>query len=301
MPERMHEDQFELDEALVRSLVAHQFPQWADLPLAEVAAASTVNAIYRLGNGLAVRLPIRPGQAGQFERDRRWLPRFAPHLPLAIPEPVAAGEPTEAYPSEWAIYRWLPGRPATEASLEDPGAAADALAAFIRALQAIDASDGPGPSAANYQRGAPLAPRDQSARRGLVALEGLIDVDAATEVWEAALSAPAWEGGPVWIHGDLMPGNLLVQDGRLHAVIDFGALGVGDPACDTIPAWTLLPTEVRGRFRDALGVDEATWTRGRGWALWIALVGLPYYRDSNPGFTRVLHRIVEAVIHDPVR
>ena len=301
LPDRMHDDQFEIDAPLVRVLVDAQFPRWSSLPLAPVTAASTVNAIYRLGDELAVRLPLRPGQADQFERDRRWLPYLAPHLPLRIPEPVAAGEATEAYPSEWAVYRWLPGRPATDVAPNDPAAAADALAAFIRALHAIDASEGPGPSAANYQRGAPLAPRDASARQGLAALAGEIDVEAATAVWEAALAAPEWDRAPVWLHGDLMPGNLLVDEGRLSAVIDFGALGVGDPACDMIPAWVFLPAAVRGRFRDAVRADEATWTRGRGWALWIVLVGLPYYRDTNPGFVRVLRRTLDAVLGDPDR
>jgi len=300
-PARMHDDQFDIDEHLVRTLVDSQFPEWAGFPLTHVDAPSTVNAIYRLGDDLSVRLPIRPGQTAQFEKDRRWLPRLGPRLPLAIPEPLAAGQPTEGYPSEWAVYRWLPGEPATHASLDNPAEAADALAAFVLAIQAIDTTDGPTPGPANYSRGAPLAPRDASARTNLEALRGVIDVEAATAVWEDALAAPEWDVAPVWFHGDLMPGNVLVDGGRLSAVIDFGAAGVGDPACDTIAAWTFLPAEVRPRFRAALGVDDATWRRGRGWALWIALVGLPYYRDTNPGFAAVLQRTLDTVLADEDR
>ncbi len=298
---RMHEDEFEIDDAIVAGLVATQFPQWAHLPLRRYDSAGTVNAIYRLGEGLAVRLPLQPGKAAQFERDRRWLPFLRPRLSLAIPEPLAAGEPTEAYPSEWAVYRWLPGEPVTNAPVEDPLALALDLAEFILALQSLDAADGPPPSADNYRRGAPLAPRDASARAGIEALHGVIDADAATEVWEQALAAPEWDGPTTWLHGDLMPGNLLVRDGHLSAVIDFGSLGVGDLACDMIPAWLSLPSSVRGEFRAALGVDDATWRRGRGWALWVCLVGLPYYEETNPAFWRVLRRGIDAVLADPER
>jgi aminoglycoside phosphotransferase (APT) family kinase protein len=184
------------------------------------------------------------------------------------------------------------------ATFSDRRAAAVALAEFVVALQSLDASDGPRPGMENYQRGAPLAPRDPVAHRCLEQLRGVIDTDAATAVWETALAAPEWDGPPTWFHGDLMPGNLLVQDGRLSAVIDFGALGVGDPACDSIPAWLSLPAEVRPVYRAALGVDDATWARGRGWALWIGLVGLPYYRETNPGFAGILRRGIDAVLAD---
>lgn len=295
---RMHEDEFEIDGPLVEGLIASQLPEWAHLPLVRFDSAGTVNAIYRLGDDLSVRLPLRPGQAAQIERDRRWLPHLAPRLPVAIPEPLAVGAATEAYPSEWAVYRWLPGEPLTDAAVRDPRSLALDLAAFVLALQSLDASDGPPPGADNYRRGAPLGPGDASARAGLDALRGSIDTGRATQVWEAALAAPEWDGPPTWLHGDLMPGNLLVQDGRLSAVIDFGALGVGDPACDMIPAWLALPASVRGDYRAALGVDDATWTRGRGWALWVALVGLPYYRDTNPAFVRILQRGIDAVLAD---
>jgi len=295
---RMHEDRFEITDSLVAELVATQFPECAELPLTRYDSAGTVNAIYRIGEILAVRLPLRPGQTAQFERDRRWLPFLRPSLPLSIPQPLGIGQPTEAYPSEWAVYRWLPGEPLTTAPVVDNVALARDLAGFIVALQALDPTDGPAPGAENYRRGAPLAQRDTSAREGIEALRGVIDRDVATEVWERALAAPEWDGPPTWFHGDLMPGNLLIEDGRLSAVIDFGSLGVGDPACDIIPAWLSLPASVRDDFRAALNVDPATWTRGRGWALWVCLVVLPYYRDTNPAFAGVLQRGIREVLAD---
>lgn len=294
----MHEDELPIDDALVARLIASQFPAWAHLPLRRFDSAGTVNAIYRLGEEMAVRLPLRRGQTVPLEKDRRWLPILAPRLPLAVPEPLAEGRPDEGYPSQWAVYRWLPGDPVSEVRLTDPARVADDLAGFVLALQAVDPSGGPVAGAENYHRGAPLAARDASARRGLEALDGIVDTGAARAAWEDALAAPEWDRAPVWLHGDLMPGNLLVHEGRLSAVIDWGALAVGDPACDTIPAWAVLPAEVRGRFRDALGVDDATWRRGRGWALWIALVGLPYYRDTNPRFMAILQRTLDAVLAD---
>lgn len=297
----MHEDQLPIDDALAARLVATQFPRWAHLPLVRQPPESTVNTIYRLGEEFALRLPMRPGQEAQFEKDLRWLPVLRPHLPLAIPEPLEVGQATEDYPSGWAVYRWLPGAPATSAAVRDPVEAAEALAAFVLALQRVDPSGGPGPGPQNYGRGAPLASRDESARRGIEALRGEIDADAATATWEAALTASGWEGLPTWLHGDLMPGNLLILEGQLSAVIDFGALGVGDPAADMMAAWTFLPTEARRRYRDALGVDDAMWTRGRGWALWVGLVGLPYYRETNPAFADVVRRTIHAVLSDDDR
>lgn len=297
-PTRMHDDQFDIDDTLVARLVSSQFPRWAHLPLRRVDAASTVNAIFRLGEELAVRLPIRPGQAVQFEKDRRWLPRLAPRLPLAIPEPLEAGQPTEEYPSEWAIYRWLPGQPASLVAPDDPCDAARRLAEFVLALRSLDTTGAPRPSSENYQRGGSLRPRDPVARRNIAALEGTVDTARMTAVWEAALAAPEWDRAPVWVHGDLMPGNLLVHEGRLSAVIDFGALVAGDPAGDVVPAWGAL-AGVRDEFRAALDMDHATWARGRGRALWPVITGLPYYRDTNPGFVAVLEQILEAILSDP--
>ncbi|MCA2224197.1 aminoglycoside phosphotransferase family protein [Nonomuraea aurantiaca] len=262
-----------IDAALVGRLLAAQFPQWAELPVSPIKVSGMDNATFRLGADMSVRLPRYPRWVGQVEREHRWLPRLAPHLPLPISEPLAKGAPGEGYPFPWSVYRWLPGETVIIERLADPVRTARELAGFVAALQKIDATGGPGPEWSNAFRGVPMGDeRDSVAvearvRPKIEALRGLIDVGAVTAVWEAALSAPAWDGPPVWIHGDLAPGNLLAVDGRLSAVIDFGTLAVGDPACDLVPAWTFLSAEARGAFRAALDVDDATWARGRGWGL----------------------------------
>ncbi len=277
---KMHADEVDTDIALVRRLLTSQFPRWAGLPLEPVKSAGTDNAIYRLGDGMAVRQPRIGWATGQVEKEHLWLPRLAPHLPLRIPVPLAMGSPGEGYPWHWSVYRWLGGENASMGRIADPCVAATALARFILALQRIDTTGGP-PTG----RGLPLAMRDDSTREAIAALRGVLDdgvLAAAMEVWEEALAAPEWDRAPVWVHGDLLPGNLLVTGGHLSAVIDFGGLGVGDPACDLMIAWGLFTGESRDLFRATLGVDEATWARGRGHALSQALIFIPYYLETNP-------------------
>ncbi len=240
------------------------------------------NAIYRLGEDMAVRLPRIPGATGQVDKEHQWLPRFAPLLPLSIPVPLAKGTPGEGYPWHWSVYRWLEGENATVERIANPRQLATELARFIAALQEIDPSGGPPPGQHNSFRGVPLVMRDAPTRAAIASLHGTLDADAATAAWEAALQAPAWHGPPVWIHGDITPVNLLAVQGRLSAVINFGFLGVGDPACDLIVAWNLLSAETHDVFRAALLVDDATWARGRGWALSVGLIALPYYQSTNP-------------------
>lgn len=301
-PRQMHADEVATDAALVRRLLAQQFPWWADRAIERVASAGTDNAIYRVGEDLAVRLPRRPSATAQAEKEDRWLPRLAPHLPLAIPEPIALGQPGEGCPWTWAVCRWLPGRSALVAAFAEPERAALTLAGFVRALQRIDTTGGPPPGPQNFRRGEPLANRDAAVRKSLAALlpDDRIDILAVTAAWEFALAAPAWAGEPVWLHGDLAPGNLLVHEGELHAVIDFGCLGVGDPACDLMAAWSVFDPDAREVFRAALDADEATWTRGRGWAL-TCVSALPYYRDTNPVIVATARRTIEAVLADGSR
>jgi Predicted aminoglycoside phosphotransferase len=274
---KMHDDELETDASLVGRLLAAQFPHWADLPIEPVQSSGTDNAIYRLGDDMAVRLPRIHWATGQPELEHEWLPRLAPHLSLAIPVPLAQGAPGEGYPWQWSIHRWLGGETATLERIADPDSFAEELAEFVTALQRIDAKDGP-PAG----RGVPLAMRDAPTRAAIEELHGMVDTDAMTAMWDAALRIPEWNGPDVWIHGDLAPGNLLVVDGRLSAVIDFGCLGVGDPACDAIVAWNLLTAETRNAYRAALRVDDDTWDRGRGWALSVALIQLPYYDSRSP-------------------
>jgi aminoglycoside phosphotransferase (APT) family kinase protein len=296
--EKMHANEVDTDVSLVSRLLAAQFPHWANLPIEPVDSAGTDNAIYRLGEDMAVRLPRIHWATGQVEKEQRWLPKLAPLLPLAIPVPLAKGVPAQGYPWEWSVYRWLEGETATIERITDLGQAATDLAQFIAALQRIDSTDGPLPGEHNSYRGAPLATRDAETRAAVASLHNLIDVGAVGAVWEAALEAPAWHGSPVWLHGDLLSGNLLAVQGRLSAVIDFGCLGVGDPACDVMVAWTYLSAGARDAFRAALPVDDATWARSRGWALSLGLIALPYYRSTNPVLAGIARNTIDEVLAD---
>jgi aminoglycoside phosphotransferase (APT) family kinase protein len=275
---RMHADEVVLDVGLVRRLLAGQFPHWTDLPLRPVRSSGTDNALYRLGDDLVVRLPRIGWAVTDVEAEQRRLRFLAPRLPLPIPEPLAAGEPGAGYPWPWSVYRWLPGEEARADRLADPVGTAESLAAFVAALHGVEVVEPP----SGGGRGGPLAGRDAATRAAIAALDGEIDTGAVTAAWEEALAAPAWDGPPVWVHGDLAPGNLLLRDGRLSAVLDFGALNAGDPAVDLLVAWNLFSGGSRDRYRAALGVDDATWARGRGWALSVGLIVLPYYRGTNP-------------------
>ena len=297
---KMHADEVDIDATLVARLLAGQFPEWSDLPLEPVRSAGTDNAIYRLGDEMAVRLPLIPGATGSLDKEHRWLPRLKPLLPLAIPVPLAKGTPAEGYPWHWSVYRWLDGETATTERISDRVEAAVDLARFVAALRRIDPTGGPPPGGHNSWRGGPLEERDEETRDAIVALHGLIDADAATAAWDEALRIPAWSGPLVWFHGDLLATNVLAVHGRLSAVIDFGCLGIGDPACDVMAAWTLLSAETRDVFRAALAVDDATWARGRGWALSFGLIALPYYLESNPVLAGIARRAIDEVLieHD---
>jgi aminoglycoside phosphotransferase (APT) family kinase protein len=293
----MHEDELETDATLVRRLLAAQFPHWACLPIEPVHSSGTVNALYRLGDALVARLPRAEWGAGGIATDSTWLPRLAPLLPVEIPVPLATGRPGEGYPWAWGIYPWLEGEhPSADGDVDAMALAAD-LAGLLEALRRIDLPEGP-PS----RRGAPLGEvQDEQARDALRRLDGVIDVAAATAAWDAALAAPAWTGPAVWVHGDLLPGNLLVRDGRLAGVLDWGGVGVGDPACDLVAAWGALAAQARETFRQRLGVDDATWARGRGWALSIGLIALPYYEETNPMFAATARLLIREVLADHAR
>lgn len=295
----MHADEVPTDVALVRRLLAAQFPQWAALPVVSFPSSGTVNAVYRLGDDMAVRLPRIEGGVGDLAKERRWLPRLAPHLPVPIPAVLGAGTPAEGYPWPWSVHRWLDGAHPEAGQLTRPALMAADLAGFVRALRRIDPADGP-----PAHRGGTLSEQDDETRDALGrlrALGGVIDTEAATAAWEVSLRAPWWDGPPVWIHSDLMPGNLLLDSagsGRLGGVIDFGTVGVGEPASDLIPAWNLLPAGVRDGFRAALAADDATWARGRGWALSMALIQLPYYLHTNPVLATNARHVITEVLTD---
>jgi aminoglycoside phosphotransferase (APT) family kinase protein len=264
-----------IDIPLVRRLVAAQFPQWASLAVAPVESAGW-NTILRLGSDLAARLPRRRISAEHVSKEHQWLPVLAPHLPLAIAVPLGHGVPGEGYPWHWTVCPWLTGEIAALTPVADLGQAATSLARFIAALQVIDPAGG----SVHEFRGVSLAAHDHNTRAAAAVLQDSLDAGPVLAVWEAALAAPAWTGQPVWVHGDLHPANLLVKDHELSAVIDFGLLGVGDPACDLMVAWTYLSADSRDAFRRALAVDDATWSRGRGWALHVGLRAAAYSADN---------------------
>ena len=296
----MPADKVNIDVSLVRRLIAAQFPQWADLPITPAVPQGWDNRTFHLGEEMSVRLPSAEGYTAQVDKEHRWLPKLAPLLPLPIPAPLAKGAPGEGYPWHWSVYRWLEGETATIERISHLGELATTLAAFLAALQRIDPAGGPRPGPHNFFRGGPLTTYDRETRDAIATLDGEIDGNAATAVWEAALAA-SWHGAPVWLHGDVAAGNLLVSDGRLSAVIDFGSSGVGDPACDVTIAWTLLSGESREAFRAALPVDAATWVRGRGWALWKALITLAEYRDTNPAKVGEARPVIDAVLAEHKR
>jgi aminoglycoside phosphotransferase (APT) family kinase protein len=274
----MHPDEINVDAALVRRLLDSQMPSLTGLPLEVVEPWGTNNAIWRLGDELVVRLPRIGWAAAQVRRDAEWLPRLAPHLSVAVPEPVAIGAPGCGYPYEWAVHRWLPGGGAAPELIDDPHEFAADLAAVIRQLWAVPTVGAP----AARNRARPSLEYDAATRAAIDAARHLIDVDAAIAVWEDALAAPPHAGPPVWVHGDL-EGNCLVDEGRLCGLVDWGSACVGDPAVDVQVAWSpLFTTDSRRVLFDALEVDDATIARSRGAAVHQACAAVPYYLDSYP-------------------
>ena len=262
-----------VDVETVRQLVEEQFPQWSELLIAPVRDPGWDNFTFHLGDEMVVRLPSAAEYALAVEKEHRWLPELAARLPVPIPVPLGMGQPGAGYPFLWSIFSWLPGAAAERSSLTDPVGIAEDLADFLGALRSLDAAGGPQPGIHNWFRGASLRTYDASARRALAKLHGHLDVALAGAAWDDALAA-RWDGVDMWFHGDLAPGNLLLDSGGLTAVIDFGTCGVGDPSCDLAIAWTLLTLDGRQILRDRLAIDASTWARGRGWALWKSLLQL---------------------------
>lgn len=282
---------------LVQALVAAQFPHWAHLPVQPVGRNGWDNRSFRLGDNMLVRMPTAGHYAGQVAKEQRWLPLLAPSLPLPISQPLAQGAPGFGYPWPWSIYVWRNGAPASFENLPDmKGFAAD-LAAFLMALQAADASAGPAAGAHSFHRGGNLAVYDSQTRDAITALGTTIDGAAALRLWQAAL-ANRWEPAPVWVHGDIAPGNLLVSDGRLAAVIDFGCCAVGDPACDLSIGWTFFDAPTRRAFLAALDLGDATIVRAAGWALWKALITLASMPGANPDGRDQAVGVVAAILND---
>ncbi len=293
-------DTLVIDAALAQRLVATQFPQWAHVPVKPVDVGGWDNRTFRLGDTMSIRLPSAQCYADKVHKEQTWLPRLAPQLSIAIPQPIAVGKPSAEYPWHWSIYRWLEGTSANllpDARLNLPLIAQD-LAQFLYELHAIDATDVPlvgGPH--NFYRGDSTKVYDTQTREALTQLEGVIDTHAATDLWNKAISSE-WHKKPVWIHGDLSAGNILIDNGRLAAVIDFGGMGIGDPACDLVIAWTFLHGESREVFKSLVPLDPDTWTRARGWALWKALITLTPLKDKTSTEALKQKLIIAAVLSD---
>ncbi len=285
----------DVDEALVRALLEDQHPDLAACDLSEPLFGWD-NVMFRLGEELLVRLPRRAQAAELIEHEHRWLQVLAPLLPLPIPTPLRVGRAACGFPWSWSVCPWLPGARAATHPPSDMQSAARALGEFLRALHHTAPSDAP----VNPHRGVPLAARSERLHTHVAQLGTGIDGAAVMALWERAVGAPAWSGLPVWLHGDLHPANVLVDGGRVSAVIDFGDITAGDPATDLSVAWMLLPAECRDTLRDAAGdVDDATWTRARGWALALAVAILSSSAD-NAVMDGVARRTLDAVQRDEV-
>lgn len=286
-----------IDENLVQRLVAIQFPQWKHLTIKSVANQGWDNRTFHLGNEMLIRLPSDNDYANQVEKEHYWLPKLRPFLPLAIPEPLALGEPTDEYSWKWSIYRFIPGESAATAKITSLSDCACVLAEFLIALHQIDTTGGPLSGFHSFYRGGSLSVYDAETKKAIAILQKKIDTESVFDIWENALRT-TWNKPPVWVHGDISAGNLLLQNGRLNAIIDFGQLSVGDPACDLVIAWTLFKDKSRDVFQDKLSLDKDTWDRGRAWALWKALITASGLTNPNNVEAARCMQIINEVIAD---
>jgi aminoglycoside phosphotransferase (APT) family kinase protein len=289
---QMHEDEVLVDDGTVRALLRDQFPNWAERPLLGIADSGTDNAIYRLGDDLGIRLPRIQWAKAQIEKECQWLPRLAADLPTPVPVPLAEGHPGHGYPFPWLVYPWLEGTSLDRAAVDNWDVVAEGVAEFVLALEQVSPVGGPPPT----RRGTAMAPYDEAVQWGIRQLDGVIDMDRARHVWQSALEAGDWTGDPVWVHGDLLPGNILIGDDRLSGIIDWSGAGVGDPACEAMLAWS-LPPDARRLYRRTLKLDDATWARARGWVVEQTVFYIPYYAKSLPlAVDQATRRLNEALL-----
>ncbi len=287
---RMHPDEILITKDLVKQLIKEQFPQWADLSIDPVNSTGTDNAIFRLGKDMAIRLPRTPSAARNINKEYEWLPRLALYSPLKIPIAIALGSPVNEYLYPWYVYHWIEGVNATQMHI-DLSKAAFSLGNFVLNLQKTDTINAP-----LSQRDGPLSAFDEEVQDALHLLDGMIDVAAAAKAWKKALDISTYAGTPLWIHADLHPSNMIVNNNEISAIIDFGMAGIGDPACDLMPAWTILSAESRTIFREIVNADDETWERGKGYALSFGLIALPYYKNTNPVLANIALRTINEVL-----
>jgi len=291
----MHANEFKISSILVKNLLLQQFPQWVDLDLVALKPEGTDNVMYKLGGDKVVRLPRIEIAVPSLEKEILWLPKLASKLPIPVPKLIGVGDPSIEYPYPWFVYKLLEGSPIGEINILDKEQAAVDLGQFIIAMQNVKYRNSP-----MCRRGKPLSNRNQETREAINLSKDYFDDKLLTQLWDFVLKTPAWEGDPVWIHGDLHPGNLLVKDGRISAVLDFGLCGIGDPAADLMVAWTVLDKDSRKRFRSIVKPEDATWNRGYGWALALGIVGYSYYRERNPSFALIAKRTLDEVLSDQI-
>ena len=289
----------------VGHMLREQFPNLSDLPLEPFQSAATDNVVYRLGTDLLVRLPQSSSAADQVAKDARWLPQLAPHLSVEIPTVVGEGRPTDLFPWPWSVQKWIDGSDAGSGAARDRIEVAAVLGTVVQEIRRVDTAGAPTPSAANSFRGAPLATRDDHVRHAARFIEQMgsnnrftagIDVARAMRIWQSAVDAAPWGGPPVWIHGDLIPGNILMHGTELAALIDFGCAAVGDPAGDIMAAWTLFQGEARKEFLARTHVDDDTHARARGWAAYVGITAMPYHHDTNPSFCAFARGILDDML-----
>jgi aminoglycoside phosphotransferase (APT) family kinase protein len=295
----MNSERLIINETLVRQLVTDQFPQWKDLLIQPVAHQGWDNRTFRLGDHMLVRLPSAEEYVRQVLKEQKWLPYIAPKLPLPIPEPIAMGKPSKDYPWNWSIYRWLEGISANVVKLDDEHLETIALqlANFLNEFHQFDAAGAPTPGLHNWWRAAHTSVYDAETRMLINKLKSLINADSANALWEKAISSK-WNKDPVWVHGDIASGNILLKDNKISAVIDFGCMGIGDPACDLTIAWTFFKNKSRVVFKNVLNLDPDTWARARGWALWKALYELSEVENKLSAEAVEQKRIIEDVLKE---
>jgi aminoglycoside phosphotransferase (APT) family kinase protein len=282
---------------LVTRLINEQFPEWSHLSITPVKTGGNDNRTFHLGDHMSVRLPSAASYAPQVEKEQKWLPILAKKLSLPVSIPIAKGNPTEEYPWSWSIYKWLEGEQLSHNNIDNLNHLAKDLGSFLNELQDIDASGGPLAGKHNFYRGGSLSTYNEESLNAIENNKGTFDGGLLSEIWNIALESE-WESEPVWVHGDIAPGNLLVKDGKLCAIIDFGILGVGDPSCDAAIAWTFFDDTSRKVFKNKINFDEGTWNRARGWALWKALITYDAHIDSDKVIAEEASNTIWTIVED---
>ncbi|TXI92912.1 MAG: aminoglycoside phosphotransferase family protein [Neisseriales bacterium] len=295
---KMHENEFLINESMVQKLLDEQCPFLANLPLTPIPSTGTEHTLFRLGKDYIIRLPRVEWSIESvnktIEKEFKWVPQLAKSLKMSIAEPIFKGKPANDYPWSWTIAKWNDGHNPDFEKADEYNLLAKDLAYFLNDLHSVTLPNGP-----LSRRGLPLLKLDIETKKAIAELEGEINTQTVTELWTQLLNIPIWNHSHVWVHGDFLPGNILVKNNRLNAVIDFSDLGVGDPACDLIIAWSLFNSASRQLFRTYLeNIDNDTWERGRGWALSIALIMLPYYKYSNPTMATLARIMINNVINN---